>query len=227
MFTSEAEQRMRVRRGGVGSGPGRVLIQAAIGCLVVAGCAADPSPALLSLVDPARLALYNSDLLDDTAKAAIRSYLGRQADAMWSDVEDPDLDRLVGSCHARTAVLDRTVLPGPGRTAVVLVEVPDTGFAEFRLTRLHDRPGELPTYTGQTRRGGMSILMIGDSVVTGRITTRRGDFDFESGPFGLVRLVAADTARTRRPLHLLGWRSGGLVSRAHASVVPALEGSRC
>jgi hypothetical protein len=164
---------------------------------------------LLSLIDPARMTMLDSDLLGDSVKAAIRSYLGRMSDSVWDDVRDPALDRLVGECRTHTALLDRTVLPPPGRTAVVLIEVPNGGFEEFRVTRLRGRTGERPTYTGQTRSGATSILMIGDSEVVGRITTRRGEFDFASGPFGLISITPADTARAQRPMHLMGGPTNG------------------
>jgi hypothetical protein len=178
---------------------------------------------LLSLIDPARMTMLDSDLLGDSVKAAIRSYLGRMADSVWDDVRDPALDRLVGECRAHTALLDRTVLPLPGRTAVVLIEVPEGGFEECRVTRLRGGGSERPTFTGQTRSGATSILMIGDSTVVGRITTRSGEYDFATGPFGLISITPADSARAQRPMHLMG----GLAHGPHTATTLRLDRPAC
>ncbi|HEX6134822.1 MAG TPA: hypothetical protein VFZ24_12715, partial [Longimicrobiales bacterium] len=55
------------RRGGVGSSPGRGLVRAGLLCLVVAGCATDPPPALLTIIDPERVVLHDSEVVPDSA----------------------------------------------------------------------------------------------------------------------------------------------------------------
>jgi hypothetical protein len=60
-----------------------------------------------------------------------------------------------------------------------------------------------PIYTGQARRGEMSILLLHDSVVAGRITTTDGVYNFRSGPFGLINVDAADSSGSLPELHLI------------------------
>lgn len=192
-----------VRRGGVGRQPGRALIQAGVVCLVVTACATDPPPALLTLVDPERLVLQDSDLLDDSAKAVIRSYLGRVHDSVWVADESPEMEKLVGRCRGMTALLNSEALPALGRSAAVIIDVPGTGRTEFRLARVRTDTTHVPTYTGQAREGEMSILLVRDSAVAGRITTGAGDYNFRSGPFGLINVAPVDTSGSLPELHLI------------------------
>jgi hypothetical protein len=192
-----------VRRGGVGWRPGRALIQAGVACLVVTACATDPPPALLTLVDPERLVLQDSDLLDDSAKAAIRSYLGRVHDSVWLAAESPEMEKLVGTCRGITAMLNSDALPPLGRSAEVIVDVPGTGRTEFRLARVRTDTTRGPTYTGQAREGEMSILLVHDSVVAGRITTGAAVYNFRSGPFGFINVAPADSSGSLPELHLI------------------------
>ena len=192
-----------VRRGGVGWQPGRALIMAGVVCLVATACATDPPPALLTLVDPERLVVQDSDLLDDSAKAAIRSYLGRVHDSVWLADESPEMEKLVGRCRGITAMLNADALPELGRSASVIVDVPGAGRTEFRLARVRTDNTRIPTYTGQAREGEMSILLVCDSVVAGRINTGEGVYNFRSGPFGLINVAPADTSGSLPELHLI------------------------
>lgn len=194
-----------VRRGGVGWQPGRALIRAGAGfvCIVATACATDPPPALLTLVDPERLVLQDSDLLDDSAKAAIRSYLGRVGDSVWLADESPEMEKLVGRCRGITALLNSDALPAPGRSASVIIDVPGTGRTEFRLAHVRTDTTRIPTYTGQAREGEMSILLVRDSIIAGRITTGAGVYNFRSGPFGLINVAPADTSGSLPELHLI------------------------
>lgn len=192
-----------VRRGGVGWQPGRALIRAGVVCLVATACAADPPPALLTLVDPERLVLQDSNLLDDSAKAAIRSYLGRVEDSVWLADENPEMEQLVGRCRGITAVINADALPEPGRSTSVIVDVPGTGRTEFRLAHVRTDTTRIPTYTGQARQGEMSILLVRDSVIAGRINTGAGTYNFRSGPFGLINVAPADTSGSLPELHLI------------------------
>lgn len=192
-----------IRRGGVGRQPGRALIQTGVLCLVVTACATDPPPALLTLVDPQTMALHDSELLPDSAKAAIRSYLGRLNDHVWVGDSSPDMEKLVGRCRGMTAVLDTAALPAPGRTAAVIVDVPGAGLTEFRVAHVRSGAAATPTWTGQAGQGAMSILLLRDSIVAGRITTDAGVYNFRSGRFGLINVAPADTSRSLPELHLI------------------------
>ena len=192
-----------VRRGGVGRQPGRAVIQAGVLCLVATGCATDPPPALLTLVDPETIVLQDSELLPDSAKAAIRSYLGRIEDSVWRDVSSPEMARLVGKCRGITAILNVAALPAPGRSAAVVVDVPGAGLTRFHLSHVRSSTSSTPTYTGQAKHGSMSILLLRDSVVAGRITTADGVYNFRSGPFGLINVAPADTSGGLPELHLI------------------------
>ena len=185
---------LRLRRGGVGRMSGRALIQAGLTCLVATGCATDPPPALLTIVDPEALAFHDSDLLSDSAKAVIRSYVGRADRTIWTDAGDPEMDRIVGECRATTAMLNTDALPAPGRTRTVMVEVPGKGLTEFQLTRVQNDTVTAPTYTGQAGAGELSILLVKDSIIRGRISTLEGEYNFRSGPFGLVTLDDLDSS---------------------------------
>lgn len=201
-----------VRRGGVGSQPGRAVIQAGVLCLVATGCATDPPPALLTLVEPETIVLQDSELLPDSAKAAIRSYLGRIEDSVWRDVSSPEMAQLVGKCRGITAMLNAEALPGPGRSSAVIVDVPGAGLTEFQLSRVRTDTRGTPTYTGQAKNGSMSILLLRDSVVAGRITTGDGVYNFRSGPFGLINVAPADTSGALPELHLI--RTTAVISRS-------------
>ena len=192
-----------VRRGGVGQGPGRALIQAGVVCLVATGCATDPPPALLTLVDPETMALQDSELLPDSAKAAIRSYVGRLHDSVWLSDSSPEMDRLVGRCRGMTAILDADALPTEGRSASVIIDVPGAGLTEFRLAHVRSDTLDTPTWTGQARRGAMSVLLVGDSIMVGRITTASGVFNLRSGRFGLINVAPADSSGWLPELHLI------------------------
>ena len=210
----------RHRRGGVGRLSGRALIQAGLTCLVATGCATDPPPALLTIVDPEALAFHDSDLLSDSAKAVIRSYVGRADRAIWQDAGNPEMDRLVGECRGTTAMLNTGALPGPGQTRTVVVEVPVTGRAEFRLTRVQNDTVSARTYTGQARGGALSILLVEDSVVVGRINTLEGDYNFRSGPFGLINLDDLDSSGEPR-LYLIEETAANPYTPGYA------EGAQC
>lgn len=192
-----------VRRGGFGLKSGRALVQAGVACLVATGCATEPPPALLTLVDPETMTRQDSELLPDSAKSAIRSYLGRIEDSVWLDVASPQMAQLVGRCRGMTAMLNLDALPAPGRSAVVVVDVPGAGLTEFRLSRVRTDTSNTPTYTGQAKQGQMSILLLRDTVVAGRITTRSGVYNFRSGPFGLITVDQADTSGALPELHLI------------------------
>lgn len=211
---------LRLRRGGAGRMSGRALIQAGLTCLVATGCATDPPPALLTIVDPEALAFHDSDLLSDSAKAVIRSYLGRADRTIWQDAGDPEMDRLVGECRTTTAMLNTAALPGPGRSRTVIVDVPGTGLTEFRLTRVQNETVSAPTYTGQARGGEMSILLVDDSIVQGRINTLEGEYNFRSGPFGLITLDDLDSSGEPR-LYLIEETAANLQPPGYA------EGAQC
>lgn len=210
-----------VRRGGVGRRPGRALVQAGILCLVAAGCATDPPPALLTLVDPETMARQDSELLPDSVKTAIRSYLGRRNDTVWLEDANPELDRLVGRCRSMTAVLDLEALPGPGRSATVVIDVPGVGLTEFRLAHVRSDGSSTPTWTGQARQGAMSVLLLRDSAVAGRITTDAGVYNFRSGRFGLINVAPADTSGSLPELHLIR------TSSAHPPQTRFTQGAQC
>jgi hypothetical protein len=170
-------------------------------CIIAGACSADPPPALLTMIEPERMALQDSELLPDSAKAAIRSYLSRVGDDAWGEVTaSPDLDRLVGEFRGLTALLNQDALPGPGQSAAVMVDVPDIGFTEFRVERADGGP--TPTYVGQAKRGAMSFLLLQDSIIAGRITTVGGVFNFRSGRYGLINVAPLDTTRSLPELHL-------------------------
>lgn len=170
-------------------------------CIIAGACAADPPPALLTMIEPERMALQDSELLPDSAKAAIRSYLSRVGDDAWGEVTtSPDMDRLVGEFRGLTALLNPDALPDPGQSAAVMVDVPDIGFTEFRVERAD--AGPTPTYVGQAKRGAMSFLLLQDSVIAGRITTVGGVFNFRSGRYGLINVAPLDTTRSLPELHL-------------------------
>ena len=187
-------------------------------CVIASACAAEPPPALLTMIEPERMALQDSELLPDSAKAAIRSYLSRVGDDAWGDVTgSPDMARLVGEYKGLTAMLNAEALPGPGRSVAVMVDVPDIGFTEFRVERADSGP--TPTYVGQARRGAMSFLLLQDSVIAGRITTVGGVFNFRSGRYGLINVAPLDTTRSLPELHLTrpsGAASGGSGTRTAA-----------
>lgn len=183
-------------------------------CITAAACAADPPPALLTMIEPERMALQDSELLPDSTKAAIRSYLSRVGDDAWGNVTgSPDMARLVGEFKGLTAMLNADALPGPGRSVAVMIDVPDIGFTEFRVERADTGP--TPTYVGQARRGAMSLLLLQDSVVAGRITTVGGVFNFRSGPYGLINVAPLDTTRSLPELHLT--RPSGAASGGHST----------
>jgi hypothetical protein len=158
---------------------------------------------LLTLVDPETMALHDSELLPDSAKAAIRSYLGRVEDSAWVDVSNPEMARLVGNCRDMTALINIDALPEPGRSAAVVVDVPGVGLTEFRLSHVRTDTMATPIYTGQAQRGAMSILLLRDSVIAGRITTSAGVYNFRSGPFGLINVAPADSTGVLPELHLI------------------------
>jgi hypothetical protein len=191
-----------IRRGGVGFEPGRALIRAGILCLVATGCATDPPPALLTLVDAETLTIQDSELLADSAKAAIRSYLGRIDDSVWLAATDPALEELVGRKRGLTALLDPSALPAPGRSNTVIIDVPGGGLIEFRLSHVRGNTSA-PTYTGQAKHGAISILLLGDSAIAGRITTDSAVYNFRSGAFGLINVAPADSSGTLPELHLI------------------------
>jgi hypothetical protein len=191
-----------LRRGGVGKQPGRAVVQAGVFCLVATGCATDPPLALLTLVDPETMVRQDSEMLPDSAKAAIRTYLGRIEDSVWMDVSSPAMARLVGECRGMTAMLNAAALPGPGRSAAVIVEVPGAGLTEFRLSHVRSDTS-MTTYIGQAKQGAMSILLLRDSVTAGRITTVNGVYNFRSGPFGLISVDPVDSSGTLPELHLI------------------------
>jgi hypothetical protein len=191
------------RRGGVGTGPGRALVQAGLACFVAAGCTTDPPPALLTVVDVPALAMQDSRLLPDSTKAAIRSYIARVGDEVWSDGTNPELEKLVGGTPGFAALLDATALPRPGRTTSVVVDVPGEGAHEFRLTRVADEADGRETYTGQARGEPMAILLVRDSVAAGRITTAAGVFNFRSARYGLITIAPIDTTGSLPELHLI------------------------
>lgn len=181
---------------------GGTILAAAIVLVAVSACGREAPPALLTLIEPERMVLQDSELLPDSAKAAIRSYLSRVEDEVWENVPVPEMARLVGEGRGLTALLNRAALPQPGRTVAVLIDVPDIGFTEFRLARVKTgRPGP-PTFVGQARRGEMSILLLEDSVVAGRITTLTGVFNFRSGLYGLINVAPADTSGALPELYL-------------------------
>jgi len=187
------------KRGRVGVA-GRLVGLAGL-CIIAGACAADPPPALLTMIEPERMALQDSELLSDSAKAAIRSYLSRVGDDAWGDVTaSPDMARLVGEFRGLTALLNPEALPDPGQSAAVMVDVPDIGFTEFRVERAN--AGPTPTYVGQAKRGDMSFLLLQDSVIAGRITTVGGVFNFRSGRYGLINVAPLDTTRSLPELHL-------------------------
>lgn len=192
-----------VRRGGVGVKPGRALIQAGVFCLVVTSCATDPPPALLTLVDPETMTLQDSALLPDSAKAAIRTYLGQSRDSIWIPEIDPEMESLVGECRGMTALLNVAALPDPGRTALVTIEVPDAGLVEFRLAHVPEDTTGTPMYTGQAKGAAMSILLRRDSVIAGRINTGAGVYNFKSGLFGFINVAPVDTSGSLPELHLI------------------------
>jgi hypothetical protein len=194
-----------VRRGGVGVRPGRALIQAGVFCLVAAGCATDPPPALLTLIDPETMTLQDSELLPDSAKAAIRTYLGQVQDSIWLEVSNPEMASLVGECRGLTALFNPVALPAPGRTASVAVDVPGTGLVEFRVAHVgtEGETAATATYTGQAKRGAMSLLLLRDTVVAGRINTDSGTYNFKSGLFGFINVAPADTSGSLPELHLI------------------------
>jgi hypothetical protein len=191
------------RRGGVGAGSGRALFQAGLACLVAAGCATDPPPALLTVIDPQRLVLQDSEMLADSTKAAIRTYLSRVQDSVWVNAVVPEMEQLVGASRGITALLDQRALPAPGRTASVTIDVPGTGPREFRLTHVQSEDGATETYTGTARREPIAILIVRDSVAAGRITTAAGVFDFRSTLHGLIRIAPLDSSGTLPELHLI------------------------
>jgi hypothetical protein len=191
------------RRGGVGTGSGRALLQAGIVCLVAAGCAADPPPALLMLVDAQRLVFQDSPLLSDSAKVSIRTYIGRTGDDAWVDVRTPSMDSLVGAAPGTMAVLNPAVLPQPGKTRTVTIDVPGTGPTPFRLTHVEDDSSAAETYTGQAKDAPIAILLIRDSITVGRITVADGDFNFRSKRFGFIAIAPLDTSGALPALHLI------------------------
>ncbi|MBR9990562.1 MAG: hypothetical protein KFH98_12450 [Gemmatimonadetes bacterium] len=194
---------LSVRRGGVGWEPGRALVRAGFLCLVATGCATDPPPALLTLVDPETLTIQDSELLADSAKAAIRSYLGRIDDSVWLSASDPELDELVGRHRGLTALLNPDALPGPGRSSNVVIDVPGAGLTEFRLSHVRTDTSTTPTYTGQAKHGAISILLLRDSLVAGRITTDSAVYNFRSGAFGFINVAPADRSGKLPELHLI------------------------
>lgn len=182
---------------------GRTVLAAAIIVMGAASCGGETPPALLTLIEPERMVLQDSELLPDSVKAAIRSYLSRVEDEVWEEsAPTPEMARLVGEDRGLTALLNKAALPAPGRTVSVLIDVPEVGFTEFRLARV--RTGRLgpPTFVGQARKGEMSILLLEDSVVAGRITTVTGVFNFRSGLYGLINVAPADTSGTLPELYL-------------------------
>lgn len=211
---------VRLRRGGGGSGPGRGLFRAGLLCLVAAGCATDPPPALLTLVDAERLTVHDSELIPDSAKNAIRTYLGRLGDSVWELEPDPSMERIVGDCRGLTAILNPEVLPPPGRNTRVLVDVPDQGAAEFRIARVDDQDGKA-TYTGESVGGQMSIVLVRDSIFEGRISSESGTFDFRSGRLGLLLVEPLNTSYVLPELHLVRKPPKfQLVARANAAERP-------
>jgi hypothetical protein len=197
---------------------GRLSMIAGV-CLAAAACEADPPPALLTMIEPERMALQDSQLLSDSAKAAIRSYLSRVEDDAWGEVINcPEMDRLVGQFKGLTALLNADALPAAGRSVAVMIDVPDIGFTEFRVERADTGP--TPTYVGQAKRGVMSLLLLQDSVVAGRITTVGGVFNFRSGAYGLINVAPLDTTRSLPELHLTrtsGVAAGGSSARRTAA----------
>src|SRR5690606_7438100 len=115
-----------------------------------------------------------------------------------------EMEKLVGRCRGITALLDSNALPDPGRSRNVIVDVPGAGRTEFRLAHVRTDTSAARTYTGQARGGEMSILLVRDSITAGRITTAAGDFNFRSGPFGLINVAPADTSGSLPELHLIG-----------------------
>ncbi|MGH7446979.1 MAG: hypothetical protein ACRELT_05435 [Longimicrobiales bacterium] len=163
--------------------------------IVLAGCArqaAGPPATLLTLIDPARIVADDSDLLPDSVKAALRSYLSRREDSVWVNVESLDIAQLAGFPGALTGSLNEAALPGKGDTAVVRVEVPGLGHTEFLLTLTYTDIGPRRTYTGHTPDRAMSIVFRRDTVVVGRIDAATGAFSFRSGSFGLLNIFPDD-----------------------------------
>lgn len=191
-----------VRRGGVGVQPGRALIQAGLFCLVATGCATDPPAALLTLVDPETMTLQDSEILPDSAKAAIRTYMGQTRDGIWLTELDPEMESLVGECRGMTAMLNVAALPEPGRTTSVTIDVPGEGLVPFRLAHVPDSAGT-PMFTGQAMAGAMSILLRRDSLIAGRINTDSGVYNFKSGLFGFINVAPVDTSGSLPELHLI------------------------
>lgn len=225
--------RLSKRRGGVGPSPGRGLVRAGLLCLVAAGCATDPPPALLTLIDPERAVIHDSEVVPDSARAALRSYLGKLNDSVWGDVSDPELDRFVGECRGLTAVLNTDALPVDGGSARVMVDVPGIGTTEFRLARVRNDETADETYTGESPGGDLSIVIVRDSVFKGRITTTSTVFNFRSGRFGLIELDPPDTSRSLPTLHLVppqgqaDRRAAAEVSAADEMPTVSREGTIC
>lgn len=210
-----------VRRGGVGTKPGRAFVQAGVFCLVATGCATDPPPALLTFVDPETMTLQDSALLPDSAKAAIRTYLGQVRDSIWQIEPDPGMESLVGECRGMTALLNEAALPEHGRMTSVTVDVPGAGLVEFRLAQVRGNGNEPATYTGQAEGGAMSILLRRDSTVFGRINTDAGVYNFRSGLFGFINVAPADTSGSLPELHLIRTTAAAPSSTRYA------QGARC
>lgn len=209
-----------------GSGPEilarrRSVILASAVVIGMAGCAGEPPPALLTLIEPERMVLQDSELLPDSAKAAIRSYLSRIGDEVWENTPSPEMARLVGEGRGLTALLNRAALPAPGRAADVLIDVPHVGFTEFRLARVRTDSKGPPTFVGQARSGEMSILLLEDSVVAGRITTVSGVFNFRSGIYGLINVAPADTTGDLPELYLTPSSAASESARISAGPVVA------
>ena len=207
------------RRGGVGEGPGRALIQAGMTCLVAAGCATDPPPALLTVVDVEALSLQDSQLLPDSTKVAVRSYLGRARDDVWSDGLDPEMEQLLDRRRGVSALLNLAALPDPGRTAHVLVDVPGDRPHEFRVTHLGDA-ADRETYTGKAVGDSIVLLLIRDSLTTGRITTAAGVFNFRSARYGLIAISPEDRSGALHEFHLIRSAPRQLAADEYCSPLP-------
>jgi hypothetical protein len=155
------------------------------------------------VIDPQRLVLQDSDILADSTKAGIRSYLSRVQDSVWVNALVPEMEQLVGATRGITAVLDQAALPAPGRTTFVRIDVPGSGPREFRITHVQSEDSVTQTYTGTARHDSMTILIVRDSIAAGRITTADGVFNFRSTRYGLIAIAPLDSTGTLPELHLI------------------------